>query len=115
PAPGAANDRLLQLWMMPFGALKMAERARANAKVMTEGGATVITFPYSGPLTGITAKVTLNGKSEVERVETRTDNPMLGDMITEASYSGYQDLGEIKSDVMFPSRIVQKQGGYPVL
>jgi glyoxylase-like metal-dependent hydrolase (beta-lactamase superfamily II) len=115
PAPGAANDRLLQLWMMPFGALKMAERAGANAKVTTEGGATVITFPYSGPLTGITAKVTLNGKSEVARVETSTDNPMLGDMITEASYSGYQDLGEIKSDVMFPSRIVQKQGGYPVL
>src|SRR5216684_1043492 len=111
PAPGAANDRLLQLWTTPFGVLKMAERAGANAKVTTEGGATVITFPYSGSLTGITAKVTLNGKSEVERVETRTDNPVLGDMVTETTYSDYKDLGEIKSDVMFPSRIVQKQGG----
>ena len=59
--------------------------------------------------------MTLNGKSEVERVETRTDNPVLGDMVTETTYSGYKDLGEIKSDVMFPSRIVQKQGGYPVM
>jgi glyoxylase-like metal-dependent hydrolase (beta-lactamase superfamily II) len=115
PAPGAANDRLLQLWTLPFGVLKMAERAGANAKVTTEGGATVITFPYSGSLAGITARVTLNGKSEVERVETRTDNPVLGDMVTETTYSDYKDLGEIKSDVMFPSHILQKQGGYPVL
>ena len=115
PAAGAATDRLLQLWTLPFGVLKMAERAGANAKVSTEGGATVITFPFSAPLAGITARVTLNAKSEVERVETRTDNPVLGDTVTETTYSDYKDLGEIKSDVMFPSHITQKQGGFTVL
>src|SRR2546421_101274 len=50
PTPGAANDRLLQLWTTPFGVLKMAERAGPNAKVTMEGGATVVTFPLSGEL-----------------------------------------------------------------
>src|SRR2546427_3360643 len=71
PTPGAPTDRLLQLWSMPFGALKMAERAGANAKMTMEGGAQVITFPLSGDLAGITAKVTLNAKKQVEKVETR--------------------------------------------
>jgi glyoxylase-like metal-dependent hydrolase (beta-lactamase superfamily II) len=115
PAPGAANDRLLQLWTTPFGALKAAERAGANTKVAVEGGNTILTFPLSGPLAGITMKATLNAKNQVERVETRADNPVLGDTTTETTYSDYKDLGEITSDVFFPTHIVQKQGGYPVL
>jgi glyoxylase-like metal-dependent hydrolase (beta-lactamase superfamily II) len=111
PAPGAAGDRLLQLWTTPFGILKAAERSGANAKVEVEGGATVLTFPLSGA----TAKVTLNAKNQVERVETRADNPVLGDVITATTYSDYKDLGEITSDVLFPSHIVQTQGGFPVL
>jgi glyoxylase-like metal-dependent hydrolase (beta-lactamase superfamily II) len=115
PAPGTANDRLLQLWTTPFGVLKAAERAGANTKVATEGGNTVLTFPLSGTLAGVTVKATLNPKNQVERVETRADNPVLGDIITETTYSDYKDLGEITSDVLFPSHIVQKQGGFPVL
>jgi glyoxylase-like metal-dependent hydrolase (beta-lactamase superfamily II) len=115
PAPGAATDRLLQLWSMPFGALKMAERAGANAKMTMEGGVQVITFPLPGDLAGITAKVTLNAKKQVEKVETRTDNPVLGDVVTETTYTDYKDLGEIASDVQFPAHILKKQGGFPVL
>jgi glyoxylase-like metal-dependent hydrolase (beta-lactamase superfamily II) len=115
PAPGAAADRLLQLWTTPFGVLKMAERAAANARVAVEGGASTITFPLSGGLAGTTMKVTLNAKQQVERVETRSDNPVLGDTITETTFSDYKDLGEIQSDVLFPAHIIQKQGGFPVL
>jgi glyoxylase-like metal-dependent hydrolase (beta-lactamase superfamily II) len=93
----------------------MAVQAGAKAKVTTEAGATVITFPLSGTLEGITVKATLNAKNQLERVETRTDNPVLGDLVTETTYSDYKDLGEITSDVLFPSHIVQKQGGFPVL
>src|SRR6202140_4153878 len=110
PAVGAAGDRLLQLWTTPFGILKAAERAGANAKVGVEGGATVLTFPLSGA----TTKVTLNGRNQVERVETRADNPVLGDVITATTNSDYKDLGEITSDVLFPSHIVQTQGVFPV-
>src|SRR5713101_5172370 len=115
PAPAALNDRLLQLWSTPFGVLKMAVQAGSRAKLTTQGGATVITFPLSGTFEGITVKATLNSKNQVERVETHTDNPVLGDVVTETTYSDYKDLGEIPSDVLFPSHIVQKQGGFPVL
>ena len=115
PSPDALNDRLLQLWMTPFGVLHMAVKAGSAAKVTTEGGATVITFPLSGALQGITMKVTLNAKNQPERVETRTNDPVLGDMVTETTYSDYKDLSEITTDVPFPSHIVEKQGGFPVL
>jgi hypothetical protein len=115
PTPAALKVRLLKLWITPFGVLKMAAQASSRAKITTEGGATVITFPLTGTLEGITVKATLNAKNQVERVETLTDNPMLGYLVTETTYSDYKDLGEIASDVLFPSHIVQKQRGVPVL
>jgi glyoxylase-like metal-dependent hydrolase (beta-lactamase superfamily II) len=93
----------------------MAVKAGAAAKVSTEGGSTVITFPLSGALEGIIVKATLNAKNQPEHVETRTSDPVLGDMVTETTYSDYKDLSEITTDVPFPSHIVQKQGGFPVL
>ncbi|HLK46779.1 MAG TPA: MBL fold metallo-hydrolase [Bryobacteraceae bacterium] len=111
PAPGAAADRLLQLWVTPFGVLKMAERAGTSAQLSTEAGLSIITFPLGGQ----TVKLSLNSKQQVERVETHSTNPVLGDTLAETTYSDYKDLGEITSDVLFPSHIVQKQGGFPVL
>ena len=101
PAPDTLKDRQLELWTTPFGVLKMAERAGANAKV-THIAATVITFP----LVGVTVKATLNAKNQLVRVETPQ---------TEITYSDYKDLGEIASDVLFPTHIVQKQRGATVL
>lgn len=115
PTPDAVSDRLLQLWMTPFGVLKMAVKAGAAAKLSTEAGATVITFPLSGALQGITMKATLNAKNQVERVETRTKDAAGGDLLIETTYSDYKDLSEITTDVPFPSRIVQKRGGFSVL
>ena len=110
PTPGDLNDRLLRLWTTPFGVLKMAERAGANAKVTREDGATVLTFPLQERLSTITVKLTLNAKNQPERVET-----LASKLVTEITYSDYKDLGEIPSDVQFPSRIVEKQNGSPVL
>ena len=115
PTPDAFSDRMLQLWTLPFGVLKMAVQAGSAAKLTTEGGASVITFPLSGALQGITMKAALNAKNQVERVETRTEDPVLGDMVTETTYSDYKELSEITTDVLFPTHIVQKQGGFPVL
>ena len=115
PTPGAYKERLLALWTMPHGVLKAAERVANDAKVSKEGGATVVTFPMTGPLAGTTVKMTLNAKNQVEKVETKADNPVLGDVVTETTYTDYKDLGEIASDVQLPSHILQKQGGFPVL
>lgn len=111
PVPQAARDRMLQLWTLPFGALKMAAKAGPAATVTDEGGTTVLTFPLSAPLDGITMKVTLNAKNQVERVETRS----AGNVLKETTYSDYKDISEITTDIPFPTHIVQKQGGSPVL
>ena len=111
PVPVAVKDRLLQLWSTPHGALKAAERAVSNAKVANENGVTVITFPMMAPVNGITMKVTINASNHVEKVETRAENGA----VTETTYTDYKDLGEIQTDVLFPSHITQKQGGAQVL
>ena len=129
PAPAAAADRLLNVWALPQGAVKAAVLVGANAKMTTEAGATVLTFP--APLAGATMKVTLNTRpiaiatgsqdltkaplpagTVIERVEVRR-----GAMVTETTYAEYGDWNgsDYFSDVPFPKHIVQKQGGVTVL
>ena len=52
-----------------------------------------------------------HAQNQVERVQTWIDNPVLGDMLVETTYSGYRDFG----GVSFPARIQQSQGGHPTL
>jgi hypothetical protein len=117
PAMAAAKQRLLQLWILPYGVVKAAIAAGDKTKLLTEkgateNGATVITYPLSGPLAGVTVKATLDQKSFVTKVETQADNPAL---VIEADYSDYADHGEALSGVQSPGHILQKQGGHPVL
>ena len=49
----------------------------------------------------------INDQNLVEKVETRVDHPILGDLLVEAEYFGYQDLGGVK----VPERIMQKRAG----
>jgi hypothetical protein len=115
PAMAAVNNRLLQLWILPYGVIKAALAAGDKTKISTEKGATVLTFPLSGPLAGVMVKATLDAQNEVAKVETRSDNPALADLNTETEYSDYSDHGEIATDIKSPGHIVRKQGGHPVL
>ena len=116
PAMGAVNDRLLQLWTMPYAVLKAATKAGDKTKVTIENGTKVITVPLDAQgLPGITIRAALDAKNLISRVEVKTDNPVLGDTVTETTYSDYKDIGEIPSDVQFPTHIAVKQGGFPVL
>jgi len=124
-APAPIGDRLLQIWTTPHGVIKAAQKAGADLKVVVERGAdgrniSVLTFPAAGTI----VRATLDADNLVERVETRADNPVLGDIITETVFSGYKDAKQISSTpvhpedltgVLFPTHIVQKQGGFPVL
>jgi len=114
-AMAAVSNRLIQLWILPYGVVKAALAAGDKTRISIENGATVITFPLSGQLAGATVKATLDAKNEVMRVETRADNPALGEMLTETEYSDYADHGEIPTDIKSPGHVVQKQGGHPVL
>jgi glyoxylase-like metal-dependent hydrolase (beta-lactamase superfamily II) len=106
-APATAPDRLAQVWLTPHGFLKAAMANNATAKSKKEGGkkVTVVSFTsgkykYSG---------IIGEEGTVDRVDTWFDNPVLGAMLVQTDYSGYKDFGGVK----FPTKIVQKQGGYP--
>lgn len=96
----------LQIWMTPHGFLKAA--AANKATLAQAGGRRALTFTALGKYT-VTG--TLTDQNLVERVETRIDNPLLGDMVVESAYSEYRDVGGVK----FPGRIVDRLGGHPTL
>jgi hypothetical protein len=108
----AAKQRLLQLWILPYGVVKAATAAGDKTKLSIENGTAVITYPLSGPLAGVTVKAALDQKNLVTKVETQADNPAL---VIEADYSDYADHGEALSGVQSPGHVLQKQGGHPVL
>ena len=111
PAMMTDKERLLRLWTLPYGVVKAGLAAGDKAKVSTENGATVITFPLTGQLAGLTVKATLDAKNFVTKVETQGP----GNLTTEAEYSDYADRGEIATDVRFPGHIVRKRGGKTVV
>jgi glyoxylase-like metal-dependent hydrolase (beta-lactamase superfamily II) len=100
----------LEIWMMPQGFLRAAAAHNATAASQTVGGKkmTVVTFMGENK-----AKVNgyINDQNLVEKVETWIDNAVLGDLLFEAVYSDYKDFGGVK----FPTKIVQRQGGHPIL
>ena len=126
-APEAASERLRRIWTLPHGFVKAAVAAGTDAKVTLEDGIVYLSFPLPVPLEG-TAKAALNTtdvmvltldngdqfqlSNRIERIETR-----VGDVVTETTYSDYQDWNEAdyKSDVLFPGRIVQRRDGETLL
>ena len=99
----------LEIWMMPHGFIRAAQARNATLKSQTVGGKRYDVLTFMGDNK---AKVNgyINDQHLVERVETWIDNPFLGDMLFEAVYSDYKDVGGAK----FPMHIVQRQGGYPI-
>ena len=95
-------ERKLALWATPQGFVKAAMANKATTRNVR--GGTEVSFMVDGKykMTGV-----LNAQGQVDRVQTWIDNPVLGDMLVETTYSGYKDFG----GVTFPSRIVQTQGG----
>jgi glyoxylase-like metal-dependent hydrolase (beta-lactamase superfamily II) len=100
----------VDLWLTPFGFLRAAANANATVEAKSMGGKkyTVVSFiaPNKAKFNGY-----FDAENTLDRVETWVDNPMLGDTLIEANYSGYKDFGGVK----FPASIVLKQGGYPTL
>jgi len=119
PKPAALNERLIRLWSSPQGAPKAAEAAGTNAKVATEGGKTVLTYPIPG-VAGAIARATLTSGAPdglctsycAERIEVRQ-----GNVLTEFVYSNYEDYNDPanKIDAFFPGHLVETRDGVTVL
>ena len=102
PNPDAAAERMVGVWSTPIGFVKgaMANNAttRGNTVSFTVGGK----YKFEG---------TINRQGQVEKVRTWIDQPIVGDMLIETTYTGHKDFG----GVLYPSRMVQTQDGYPAL
>jgi len=106
PALGAVADRRALISSTPHGFLKAA--LTSNATATREGRKTKIAFTTAGKQRMVGW---IDERNFVEKVQTWIDNPVLGDMLVEMSFSDYKDFGGIT----FPARIVQTQGGFPML
>jgi glyoxylase-like metal-dependent hydrolase (beta-lactamase superfamily II) len=109
PQASALRDELMMT--LPYSFLRSAGAAGdTTVKSQSMGGKkyTVLSFT-SGSKAGV--RGFLNSDNLLERVETKIDNNVLGDIPFETAFSDYKDFGGVK----FPTHIVQKQGGYPVL
>jgi glyoxylase-like metal-dependent hydrolase (beta-lactamase superfamily II) len=103
-----ADDLALQL---PQAFVRAAAAAKDTAvKAETSNGKSYQVVSYTAG-NKATTRGWINGDGLIERVETKIDNPALGDIAYEVAYENYKDFNGVK----FPAHIVQQQGGYPVL
>lgn len=106
----AVDGRTTQIWLTPHGFIKAAQAGNAAVRAETVRGikqnVVTVTTPMKVRLEGV-----LNEQTLVDRIETWFGNPVLGDIKLEAIFSGYKDFGGVK----FPTRILQRLAGYPVL
>ena len=105
----AVEGRLGQIWLTPHGFIKAAMAANATARTENIRGVTKTIISFRA-LNKFKIEGVLN-ENLVEWIQLWFDNPLLGDTTFEASFSGYKDFGGVK----FPTRITQRDGGYPVL
>jgi glyoxylase-like metal-dependent hydrolase (beta-lactamase superfamily II) len=99
-----------EIWVTPVGFLRGAMTNSATVQPKTVGGRKYNVVSYD---VDKKYKVSgyINDQNLVEKVETLVANPVLGDMPVDATYSDYKDFHGMK----FPAKIVEKQGGYPVM
>lgn len=104
-----AEGRLEQISLTPHGFIKLAMTNNATTRVETIRGATKTIVSFTTP--GGRYEGTLNDENLVERVERWFGHTVLGDTTIEAEFSDYRDFGGL----MFPTHILQREGGYPLL
>ncbi len=101
PAPAAAEQRQLEIWLTPHGFLKAAmaatdltalRRTESEDNMNTTKTVTAIAFTQGKyKMMG-----QINAANELEGVQTRVPNPILGDMLYEVRYTVYKDFGGVK-------------------
>jgi glyoxylase-like metal-dependent hydrolase (beta-lactamase superfamily II) len=106
PAPATVGERQLLIRLTPIGFLKAATAQHATLR--TQGEEKIVTFTDSD---GHKIEGTINAQGLVVKTETWVDNPVLGDMPIITTFSNYAGF----EGVQFPRKILQLEGGYPIL
>src|SRR5258705_4522859 len=116
PAPperdfrSAIDGRLTQIWMTPQGFIKAAIANGGTSRSESIRGAKKTMVAFTAP-NKMKFEGVVGDQNLVERIETWYGSPVLGDTKFEADFSAYKDFGGVK----FPTRIVQRNGPYPIL
>src|SRR6185436_4767886 len=106
----AVVGRTTQVWLTPHGFIRAAQAGQTAVRAETVRGARKSVVTVNTPLM-VRLEGVLNDQNLVERIETWIANPVLGDIKLEAVFSDYKDFAGVK----FPTRILQRSAGYPVL
>lgn len=110
PGPRFTADRVHQLWITPQGVIKAAIRNNATVRQDRRNGQTYSVASFTEP-GQYKATVTINAAGLVDKVDSTFPDPVLGDTSVVTTYADYRDFSGIK----FPGRIMQSQGGFPIL
>src|SRR6185436_5629511 len=108
--PRFVADRVHQLWITPQGVVKAAIRNNATVRQEKRNGQTYAAASFAEP-GRFKAVAFIGANGLIDRVESVFPDPVLGDTPAVTTYSEYRDFNGVK----FPTRIVQTQGGFPVL
>ena len=108
--PNAPWAQQVDIWITPYGFLKaaMAGKATVTPEKLKGKNYNVVTFTARNKYK---VRGYIDDQNLVERVETWIEHPAAGDMLLEGVYSDYKEFAGLK----FPTKIVQSQGGFPVL
>jgi glyoxylase-like metal-dependent hydrolase (beta-lactamase superfamily II) len=106
----------LEIWVTPWGFLKGAAANNATSRTQTVNGRRVHVVSWDAPIKspgGQPYRVVghINAQTNMlDRVETRVENPIFGDLLVETTYGNWREgLNGFK----FPSDIVQRRAGWP--
>jgi glyoxylase-like metal-dependent hydrolase (beta-lactamase superfamily II) len=106
---GRTQAGAIPIWMTPHGFLKAAMTNRTLVTRRQYQGHAVQEVAFG--VEGRTLSGYVNDAHLVERIGTTAANTLLGSMPVEVTFSNYKRYG----GVMFPTRVVQSQGGHPVM
>jgi glyoxylase-like metal-dependent hydrolase (beta-lactamase superfamily II) len=99
----------LQIWLTPYGFIRLANENKPAVETQSAGGRNmnVVSFNVTRGNTTYRMRGQINSFNLLEKIETWIDDPIFGDMLVEAEFSGYRDFDGVR----FPGRILHKQGG----
>jgi len=102
----------MEIWLSPWGFLRGAAANNAEAVSQTVNGKRYSVVTWKSPVTspgGPNYMLTgyINSDNLVDRVETRVENPLAGDLLVANVYRDYKELG----GVMVPTTIEQERAG----
>jgi len=98
------------LALTPHGFVKAAANAAPTISSRRVGARTLNVLSFTAR-NQYRVEAYINPQNLIERIDTWTPNPILGDTLIETTFADYRAFG----GVQFPTRIVQQQGGFPTL